>query len=365
MRTLANNEAELIIALHNGLFEEPLWKSFLDLLKAETKAGYANLVFRSNDNSVITSLSSGKALSPHLKELFNERFGSDPLLYHKMRQDRVYALHELINVHDPVQRALRDDILNPGGVRHVRTMRITEKNGVDAWLSVMAREEFGAAVSFLFTRLAPHLHTAFRTFDTLEKERIRSSISSEAMGRLNFGWLIVDANCQILDSTQNISGILQRTNVIGRGRHNHLTFSSSILEKEVSQLVKDISIGKVTRPKAINLSRDPWMDILVTQTPKSGLSPGSNAAAIVYVSGDRHSQRNRREQLVDLFGLLPSEARLAWELAQGRTIAEAATELNLTLETARNYSKKIYSKTGARGQVELVRIILTSVLAIV
>ena len=185
------------------------------------------------------------------------------------------------------------------------------------------------------------------------------------MGRLNFGWLIVDANCQILDSTQNISGILQRTNVIGRGRHNHLTFSSSILEKEVSQLVKDISIGKVTRPKAINLSRDPWMDILVTQTPKSGLSPGSNAAAIVYVSGDRHSQRNRREQLVDLFGLLPSEARLAWELAQGRTIAEAATELNLTLETARNYSKKIYSKTGARGQVELVRIILTSVLAIV
>ena len=83
------------------------------------------------------------------------------------------------------------------------------------------------------------------------------------------------------------------------------------------------------------------------------------------MSGDRHSQRNRREQLVDLFGLLPSEARLAWELAQGRTIAEAATELNLTLETARNYSKKIYSKTGARGQVELVRIILTSVLAIV
>ena len=127
MRTLANNEAELIIALHNGLFEEPLWKSFLDLLKAETKAGYANLVFRSNDNSVITSLSSGKALSPHLKELFNERFGSDPLLYHKMRQDRVYALHELINVHDPVQRALRDDILNPGGVRHVRTMRIMMK----------------------------------------------------------------------------------------------------------------------------------------------------------------------------------------------------------------------------------------------
>ncbi|PHX98275.1 MAG: chemotaxis protein CheY, partial [Rhodospirillaceae bacterium] len=36
----------------------------------------------------------------------------------------------------------------------------------------------------------------------------------------------------------------------------------------------------------------------------------------------------------------------------------------LTVETARNYSKKIYAKTGARGHAELVRIILTSVLAI-
>jgi DNA-binding CsgD family transcriptional regulator len=68
--------------------------------------------------------------------------------------------------------------------------------------------------------------------------------------------------------------------------------------------------------------------------------------------------------LVDLFGLLPSEARLAWMLGQATSIADAADALGLTIETARNYSKKIYAKTGARGQAELVRIILTSVLAV-
>jgi DNA-binding CsgD family transcriptional regulator len=86
--------------------------------------------------------------------------------------------------------------------------------------------------------------------------------------------------------------------------------------------------------------------------------------AIVYLSGDRSSQADRCEQLVELFGLLPSEARLAWEIAQGIPIAEAAANLNLTVETARNYSKKIYAKMGARRQAELVRIILSSVLAI-
>jgi len=86
--------------------------------------------------------------------------------------------------------------------------------------------------------------------------------------------------------------------------------------------------------------------------------------AIAYLSGDRWSQADRCEQLVELFGLLPSEARLAWAIAQGIPISEAAANLGITVETARNYSKKIYAKTGARGQAELVRIVLTSVLAI-
>ena len=70
------------------------------------------------------------------------------------------------------------------------------------------------------------------------------------------------------------------------------------------------------------------------------------------------------EQLVDMFGLLPSEARLAWLLAQATSIRDAAAALGLSEETARNYSKKIYAKTGASGHAELVRVIMTSVLAL-
>jgi DNA-binding CsgD family transcriptional regulator len=46
------------------------------------------------------------------------------------------------------------------------------------------------------------------------------------------------------------------------------------------------------------------------------------------------------------------------------TLAEAATEFGLTIETARTYSKDLYEKTGARGQPDLVRIVLRSVLAV-
>jgi DNA-binding CsgD family transcriptional regulator len=85
---------------------------------------------------------------------------------------------------------------------------------------------------------------------------------------------------------------------------------------------------------------------------------------IAYVHGDRSPSTDRCEQLAQLFALTPSEARLALALSRGMTIAEAAVEFGLTLETARNYSKKIYSKTGARGQPDLVRFVMRSVLAI-
>ena len=87
-------------------------------------------------------------------------------------------------------------------------------------------------------------------------------------------------------------------------------------------------------------------------------------ALIAYVHGDSWSSADRCDQLAELFALLPSEARLALALSRGMTIAEAASDLGLTIETARTYSKKIYAKTGARGQPDLVRFIHRSVLAI-
>ncbi|WEK44129.1 MAG: hypothetical protein P0Y64_04685 [Candidatus Sphingomonas colombiensis] len=72
----------------------------------------------------------------------------------------------------------------------------------------------------------------------------------------------------------------------------------------------------------------------------------------------------RLAALEALHGLTHSEARLAAALADGASIAEAGASIGLTIETARNYSKRIYAKTGVRGQSELVRLLCTGVTAL-
>ncbi|OYX92985.1 MAG: hypothetical protein B7Y74_10780 [Novosphingobium sp. 35-62-5] len=60
-----------------------------------------------------------------------------------------------------------------------------------------------------------------------------------------------------------------------------------------------------------------------------------------------------------LHGLSAQEAALAHALSRGEPLVEAGLALGLTAETARNYSKRIYSKTGTSGQADLVRLVFS------
>lgn len=57
-------------------------------------------------------------------------------------------------------------------------------------------------------------------------------------------------------------------------------------------------------------------------------------------------------------GLTHTEARVAMRLAEGRTVEEIGRALGIRGSTVRSHLKAAYSKTGARGQAELVRLVL-------
>lgn len=63
------------------------------------------------------------------------------------------------------------------------------------------------------------------------------------------------------------------------------------------------------------------------------------------------------EALCGLFDLSPSEARLAAALSAGRTLAEAATEVGITVKTARTYLERVFQKTVTHQQSELVALL--------
>ena len=359
---------DLLQALHRGMFETPLWQGFLDRLLAQTGARLVSLVFRPAGQDTAINLHAGAALPGQVSSALGATPLRDPLPYATMREGRVYSLEDLFDPGNAEHAAFVRGQMQPLGLTSLRCLRVTEPGGIDVWVSCVGDKRLGSPVGALLLALAPHLRIALRAFAALERERFRSAVTGEAFNRLKIGWLTLDAQCRIVEATDNMEQMFQWGGLLRRGRYDRLVPVSPTIDRRLTALVRRFSEARDGRPQAFNLSRDPWVDMLVTpvfgQVFGETISGHGAAAAIVYVSGDRRSQADRCEQLVDLFGLLPSEARLAWLLAQATGIADAAEALGITVETARNYSKKIYAKTGAKGHADLVRIVLTSVLAI-
>jgi DNA-binding CsgD family transcriptional regulator len=367
MALTRTDETELLTALHEGPFEQPLWSTFLARLKARAGAGTASLVFRRGDAPIneATELSAGERLPPALRRHYIEELHRhDPLPYRSLRFGRVYALSELLDPHDSAHVAFRETFLAPGGVNDMRLMRITEPGGYQAWLSISRREgRFGAGQGALLAALAPHCAIALRSFATIERERIRAGISSDAIRRLNFGWLTLDAGGRVIEVDPQAERLLQRSGAL-RTAYGRLSPALPQADRALAEALRAFAAEPEGRARAIHLSDEPWLDMLLVPMRDRAVSGERTPALIAYVHGEDRSSADRRDQLVELFGLSPSEARLAIAISRGRSIAEAAEEIGVTIETARNYSKRIYAKTGVRGQADLVRLILASVVAL-
>jgi DNA-binding CsgD family transcriptional regulator len=357
-----------LLSLMDGAFETPPWSSFLDQLLRRTNAGYASLVFRPPGlaPNTVFHLFAGEKFPPSVQKLYRESFYKrDPTPYHQMLEGRVYSLNELLKPGDPARDSYVKEMLSPSGMNALRMMRLVEPTGVNAWLSITRRHgDFNENDDALLSGIAPYLRSVLRSFVALEQERVNALLSGDAIRRLNFGWIMLDAAGYVLDADAQAKSILAESTALRQTAAGLLTAKSRALSREIAAAIKALATDEHARPRAMIVNEDPWLDMLLVPANRRSMSAKSAPTVIAYVHGDNWLSADRCEQIADLFGLLPSEARLALALGRGMSIADAATDLGLTIETARTYTKKIYAKMGARGQADLVRFLHRSILGI-
>ena len=361
---------DLIEPLISGLVEDPLWSTFLNRLLHRVRADYASIVFRpltmGPERNRVVHLYAGQASPPGVSQLYHDILhATDPMPYRDMAEGKVYPLAGLLQRGDPAHQSYFDQFLAPSGMTEMFMLRVAAPSGVSAWLTVSRREgAFDADAERLLGDLAPYLRAALAAHVAQERERMSARVASEAIRRLNFGWLTLDREGRILDADGNGARLLAGSGVLHAGRGGRLAARDPAIGREIEAALHEATHDPHARPRAIVLSRDPWRDMLLVASGLPGGASGPAPAVVAYVHADDWSSADRCDQLSQLFDLLPSEARLALALSRGSSIAEAAAELGLTVESARTYSKRIYAKTGARGLADLVRFIHRSVLSL-
>lgn len=305
------DETDLLLPLHEGVHEPRPWSTFLMRLRQRVRADDVRLVIAPAGGEETSILVPSGATSVDDREW---RGG--------LRPGRAYAV---------------EDQPEFGQI-----VRVDEPGGATGWLSIRRKDrDFTAADAALLARLAPHLAAALRTRAVLDHAEVALRLSEETLRRAGIGWVGFAANARVLAMSEGAGAVLgARWAATGIGSSE----AAAAFGNSSVQLVR------------VRDAAPHWMLLIPLRYKSQIARPVLAAVGLVALPGTG-DQDARVTVLATLFGLPRSEARLAAALAGGANLGEAAAQLGLTIETARNYSKRLFAKMQVRGQVDLVRLI--------
>jgi DNA-binding CsgD family transcriptional regulator len=354
----STDERDLLLPLFSKLDEEPLWETFLNRLLARTRAQRLHLFLRPGGMSGVppikrTIRAQGYVRSAGFFDL--ETFSEAGLLpYASLRPNRVYSLEETTLPNSPEAAERQGSVMAEASVAYARFIRIVAPGSHDAWLILLHdRLDFGAGDSALLSALAPHVSAALTLLMDLRGLRLRALIAEDALALLGVGQAIFDAAGQAIIADRIAT---EELDISGAGRAQLRASAAQALAAACS----DLSTAKPEARRTVRYDEHLGRHVLLRRAPVDANSPLSSGYSVGLVRQDRREDpRSAARVIADTLGLSDREAALAEGLSRGQALIEAGAELQLTPETARNYSKRIYAKTGASGQADLVRRLLT------
>lgn len=358
MALTSRDETDLLLPLFRGLSEDERFSTFLERLRRRTEAEYVSLILRtgSGANARINEYRSGAAFSA-------EDQAHDPLdthaldrfHYDNLRPGRVYSISEFFD-HDPVYRAKRAHRMLKLGIADERVIRIHDIGDTSAWLIMARGRPCSAADSALLSSLAPYLEEVLRTMVELDREHARAGINAQGLAHSATAWMVLDREARLLSIDPRLDLWMRETLGYEPRVGERLRDLGVSAERELMAAAARFTSDDPGPARPLLLYEHPRLEALLTAT--TGMP---QRAMLVLCRLPNARTAESVERLAQLFDLPRREAELAVALNEGQSIAEAAESMGLTLETARNYSKRLYAKLGVRGQAELVRLVSDSV----
>ena len=252
------------------------------------------------------------------------------------------------------------DFLRPAGIHSVITIGLWNRELEWCGLDVFRprnRADFGEAELELAFALQPHLIRAFRLGAKVADAQQLGRGLAAALDQSSHGLIILDRDGRLRHA--NAAGermLAQRRglDVVG-GR---LVARDALDSGRLQALIATAAAGgggsmSVRRPGG----RAP-LSLTVTPVSAERTAPYLGDPGVVVCATDPDLAAHvPEERLAELYGLTNAQAKVARALLEGRSLREAADALELSIFTVRAHLARIFEKTGARRQAELVALL--------
>lgn len=358
MALTSTDETDLLLPLFGVQEEDQPFSAFLERLRRRAGVVSASITIRPGDGHVALSLFAGRDLRQHALALDLEVNLIDRIHYDRLRPGRVYSGDEFDD-HDPLRKARRLRDMRQLGVVDERVVRLLDGE-VSAWLILASARACTAADSALLSSLAPYVAAAVRSFVAAQRARLAGTLDAAGLQRAGAGWIVFDKAARVLGMAAATRDLLAAT--FGHPPHlgQRLRELGPTTERALGEAAAAFALAPDAPARTLVLVREPRIEAILAAAPPASATIMDVPAMVATCRQVRVPSAARSDHLARLHDLPRREAELAILLADGLSLAEAGAAMGLTIETARNYSKRLFAKVGVRGQAELVRAVYES-----
>lgn len=282
----------------------------------------------------------------------------------RLRTDRAVLGSELLPLGDLAATEFYCDFLRPQKLHHSIGIVARSDAAVNVSLTALRAEGRGAYTTEeqrLFTLLGPHLRQALEVRGRLGELELTLEGLAAALDRLPQGALLLDDADRPLVVNRRAEEVLAEDDGLSLGatglaaaRSDETARLRRLLapgsDRDEDRLARAGGALRLPRPSC----REP-LSLLVTHLPLRRRLGHHAGLKLVFVSDPDAAPRTTTGALRQLYGLTPAEARLTDRLLRGRSLTRAASDLGISVHTARTHLKRVFAKTGTHRQAELVR----------
>jgi DNA-binding CsgD family transcriptional regulator/PAS domain-containing protein len=358
---------DLIGDLYEASLEPVLWPSLMARIAA-AGGGNGAMLFTAVPQTHRLALSA-IGIDPAVAHTYTDHFGSiDPLVpaFLSAAPGTVLSDRAVLPKAEMQRTTIYAEWAAPNGIREAAGVLLQRDWNLAVALTVTRPElrPFEESELRNLALLAPHVARALRVQRRLAEAQHCENGLTAALQRLRIGALLVTGDARVVFANRSAEETLAGGDGLRLGRDG-LCAATASETISLRQLVAGAArpSGEASTGGSMRLNRPDRTPLGLTIVPVAAPTvldlPGRLRPLVLALISDpaRVPEASSAEWLRTIYGLTPSEARVAFEIARGRGMEAAAERLGVKRSTVVTHLRQVFAKADVSHQAELTALV--------
>jgi DNA-binding CsgD family transcriptional regulator len=360
--------SSIISDIYNCALQPELWPKALTRVNEAVGGAYTTISL-SDPQFAMPRMAAHSPWDPVMLKILNEEYGVDGVP--GLREVAFGDIDTPRSTLDQMTEAefqkskFYQDWVKPQGLRDgcvMKFVQTADRIGAMAFITRADRDIINADERRFMALISPHVRRTAMIGDLLDNQRVQTHLFQQALDRVATPVLLVDGSGRILYANDlaetRLSTGLHITTVDGRLTPSNATTANAFYDAiaRTGGAIAELGGRGVGIPIAAPDQAPAVAYILPLMNTETRVSYAS-AVAAVFIASSAVGEPPQHEVLATLYDLTPSEARVMLQIGRGETVAEIAGSASVSENTIKTHLARVFSKTGAGRQGDIVRIV--------